>query len=301
MNRLNRRNFLMTTGAMGAGLGLTVIGGARGTAAELAQGAAGAEKLGWRLGIQAWTFHNDTLFEAIDNTAALGLHYIEAYPGQKLSKQKLDVIVGDDSPAKVRKAIKQKLADSGVKMVNFGCCTLSKDPDQCRKMFEFAKDMGIETLVSEPDMEAFDTLDKLCEEYKINVAIHNHANPSPYWNPETVLKVCKGRSRRIGDCADTGHWARSGMVPLECLKKLQGRIISFHLKDRNKMGKKETHDVPWGTGVCDVKAMLVEVQRQGIKPFFAIEYEYNWGKAMPELAQCVEFFNKTANELAAKG
>jgi len=300
MNRLNRRDFLMTTGVVGAGVGLTVLGGARLTAAELAQGAANAEKLGWRLGMQAWTFHNATLFEAIDNTAALGLHYIEAFPGQKLSKEKPDAIVGDDSPAEVRKAIKRKLADSGVKMVNLGCCTLSKDPDQCRKMFEFAKDMDIETLVSEPDEEAFDTLDKLSEEYGINVAVHNHPKPSHYWNPETVLKVCRGRGRRIGACADTGHWMRSGFTPVECLKKLEGRIISFHLKDLNKKARK-AHDVPWGTGVCDVKGMLAEVQRQGIKPFFAIEYEHNWGKAMPELAQCVEYFNKTAGELAAKG
>ncbi len=300
MNRLNRRDFLMTTGAVGTGVGLTVLGGARLTAAELAQGAVNAEKLGWRLGVQAWTFHRATLFEAIDNTAALGLHYIEAFPGQKLSKQKPDAIVGDDSPAEVRKAIKRKLADSGVKMVNFGCCTLSKDPDQCRKMFEFAKDMGIETLVSEPDEEAFDTLDKLSEEYEINVAVHNHPKPSRYWNPEAVLKVCKDRGRRIGACCDTGHWMRSGIVPIECLKKLQGRIISFHLKDLNEKAK-NARDVPWGTGVCDVKGMLVEVQRQGIKPFFAIEYEHNWGKAMPELAQCVEFFNETTAGLAAKG
>ena len=102
MNRLNRRDFLMTTGAVSAGVGLTVLGGARLTAAELAQGAANAEKLGWRLGVQAWTFNHATLFEAIDNIAALGLHYIEAFPGQKLSKEKPEVIVGDDLPAEAR-------------------------------------------------------------------------------------------------------------------------------------------------------------------------------------------------------
>ena len=37
------------------------------------------------------------------------------------------------------------------------------------------------------------------------------------------MKVCEGRSDRIGACADIGHWYRSGLVPVECLKKLQGR------------------------------------------------------------------------------
>ena len=142
-------------------------------------------------------------------------------------------------------------------------------------MFEFAKDMGIETLVSEPDEDAFDTLDKLCEEYGINVAIHDHPKPSHYWNPDTVLKVCQGRSKRIGACADTGHWVRSGLNPIECLKKLEGRIICFHFKDLNKLGP-DAHDVPWGTGVCDVKGMLAEIHRQKLKAVFSIEYEYNW-------------------------
>ena len=52
-------------------------------AAALANGAPNAEKLGWRLGCQAWSFKQFTFFEAIDKTASLGLHYIEAGPGQK--------------------------------------------------------------------------------------------------------------------------------------------------------------------------------------------------------------------------
>jgi len=293
---MNRRNFLQTTCAAGAGLGVSLLGSNYLAAKE----AKAVDKLGWRLGLQAWTFHKDTLFEAIDNTAALGLRYIEAFPGHRLSKEKPDILFGEDSPPEVRSEVKKKLSDSGVKLVNFGCCLLSNDPDQCRKMFDFAKDMGIETLVSEPDKEAFDTVEKLCEEYGINVAIHNHADPSPYWNPDTILAICKGRGKRLGACADTGHWARAGLNPLDCLKKLEGRIISLHLKDRDKMGKKDSHEVPWGTGVCDVKALLAEIKRQDIQPFFAIEYEYNWGKAMPEIAQCVEFFHETAEQLAAK-
>jgi hypothetical protein len=48
---------------------------------------AAAEKLGWRLGVQAWTFRDRTAFEAIDTAAALGLRYIELYPGQQLSSE----------------------------------------------------------------------------------------------------------------------------------------------------------------------------------------------------------------------
>ena len=87
-----------------------------------------------------------------------------------------------------------------------------------------------------PSEADFDAIDKLCAEFDINLAIHNHPQPSHYWNPDTVLKVCKDRSKRIGACADTGHWLRSGLNPLECLKKLEGRIISLHFKDLEREG-----------------------------------------------------------------
>ena len=293
MCQIDRRGFLKATGALGAGVCLTGLSGSRLLAADLAKGAPNAEKLGWRLGCQAYSFNRFTFFDAIDKTASLGLHYIEAYPGQRIS-DKLAGNVGPSMSAELRKEVLKKLADSGVKMVNFGVGGCD------RQHFEFAKEMGIETLVSEPGENAFDSIDKLCSEFGVNLAIHNHPKPSHYWNPDTVLKVCKGRGKRIGACADTGHWMRSGLNPIECLKKLEGRIISFHLKDLNQMGG-GAHDVPWGTGAGNAKGMLAEIHRQGIKAVFSIEYEYNWDNSVPEIAKCVEFFDKTAAELAAKG
>jgi sugar phosphate isomerase/epimerase len=201
--------------------------------------------------------------------------------------------MGPGLTADQRKDVKSRLADAGVKLVCFG--VTGSD----RATFDFAKDMGIETIVSEPAFDAFDELDKLCEEYQINIALHNHPEPSRYWNPDTVLEHCKGHSKRIGACADTGHWMRSGINPLDAVKKLEGRIISFHFKDLNKYGKQDAHDVPWGTGKADVKAILQEVLRQGLKAVFSIEYEYHWENSLPEIAECVKYFDKVAAELAA--
>jgi sugar phosphate isomerase/epimerase len=254
--------------------------------------AADSSKADWRLCMQAYTFNRFTFYEAIDKTKALGLRYIEAYPGQRLSKEKPDVNFDHNVSAEMRTEVKKKLQAAGVKLVNYGVVGLSNNEQENRKVFDFAKDMGIETIVSEPPEDAFELIDKLCQEYKINVAIHNHPKPSHYWDPNTVLKVCKGRSNRIGACADTGHWFRSGLVPLECLKKLQGRIVSLHFKDLS-----EGHDVIWGTGKCDVKAMLTEIARQNFKGVFSIEYEYNWENSSPEIAQCIPYFQKTAAQL----
>ena len=48
-----------------------------------------------------------------------------------------------------------------------------------------------------------------------------------------------------------------------------------------------------GYQVCE------QIRRQKIKAVFSIEYEYNWGKAVPELAQCVAYFDKVAADLLA--
>jgi len=255
-----------------------------------------AEKMGWRLGCQAYSFNRFTFYEAVEKTASLGLGYIEAYPGQKLSRDNLPPGGFDHNmPEAVQAEVKKKLAAAGVRLVNYGVVGLPGDEAGCRKVFDFAKKMGIETIVSEPDEKTFGLLDKLTEEYKINVAIHNHPKASHFWNPDIVLKACEGHSKRIGACADTGHWVRSGLEPLECLKKLRGRIICLHFKDLVNEGG--WHDVPWGTGASGARAMLAELARQGFRGVFSIEYEYNWDNSVPEIAKCVEFFNTAAGEL----
>ncbi|MFO7975724.1 MAG: sugar phosphate isomerase/epimerase [Candidatus Hydrogenedentota bacterium] len=264
-----------------------------------AKGAPNAEKLGWHLGCQAYSFNRFTFFEAVEKNQSLGLHCIEAYPGQKFSPEKPDAKFDHNMSEELRQEALAKLEACDVKLVNYGVVGLSADEAQSRKVFDFAKAMGIQTIVSEPAPEAMDTVEKLADEYGINVAIHNHPKPSRYWNPDTVLEVVEGRSKRLGACADTGHWARSGIKPLEALKKLEGRIISFHFKDLNEFGTRDAHDVPWGQGICDVEAMLKEVQRQGLNDIvFSIEYEHNWLNSLPEIAQSVAYFDKVAAELA---
>jgi sugar phosphate isomerase/epimerase len=109
-----------------------------------------------------------------------------------------------------------------------------------------------------------------------------------------VVKVCKNRSKRIGACADVGHWYRSGLTPLDCIKKLKGRIIESHFKDISKDKK----DVVWGTGEVDCKAILAELKRQGARPFFAIEYEHGQGRELIEnVCKSIDNFSKMIEEI----
>jgi len=257
---------------------------------------------GWWLAVQSYSFKKFTFFEGVEKTAALGMKYIEGSGGRQVSNSRADVKFSQLSNSsqvmmEVREEVKKKLKATDVKLVSYGVVELPNDEEVCRQVFEFAKDMGIDILLSEPPKEAFDLIERLCKEYNIKVAIHNHAEPSLYWHPDSILTVCQGRSKLIGACADTGHWMRSGLDPIWALKRLEGRLISLHLKDRNGYGMENTHDVPWGTGKANVKAILAELHRQNFKGVIAIEYEYNWENSMPDIKQCVEYYNKVVSEL----
>jgi sugar phosphate isomerase/epimerase len=254
---------------------------------------AAAEKLGWRLGVQAWTFRDRTAFEAIDTAAKLGLRYIELYPGQALSPDEKQAKVGPELTDAQRESLQKKLASARVKAVSFGVVGFGKDEDEARRIFEFARKMGLESVSCEPEPDACELVDRLCGEYGINAAIHNHPKPSRYWSPDTVLEALKGRSKRMGACADTGHWSRSGLVPAESLKKLEGRILELHFKDIM-----DGVDKPWGTGKGDARAMLSELRRQGFRGLVDVEYEDGEGPALEEnVARCIAFFDEVAREL----
>ena len=258
-----------------------------------------ADKLGWQLAVHSYTFQKFPISEAIDKSAALGVKYMSVSGTVMLDdKTKIPTInLTDDQRAAIDAKLK---ADGFGNFVNIGVVQLSADEAKSRKVFEFAKKWGINILVSEPPTNALDTVEKLCKEYNIKVAIHEHPKGhSIYWNPDSVLAAIKGRTPLMGACADVGHWVRSGLNPVECLKKLDGHIICLHFKDLNEYGP-NAHDVPWGTGISNAKGMMEELKRQHFHGAFCVEYEYHWDNSSPEIAQCVRFFNKTCDELVAE-
>lgn len=244
------------------------------------------------IGCQAYTFNRFTVFEAIEKTAQCGGKVIEFYPGQKLSKDEPNVTWDHNASPETIEKVKAKLAEHKIKAVNYGVVGIPKDEAGARKVFEFAKAMGLRAVTTE-SVESIDTLEPLVKEFDIMVGFHNHPkradNPGyRMWDPNYVLSVIKDRDRRIGSGADTGHWLRSSLNPVECLRILKGRIVSSHLKDLHEMSP-GAHDVPFGTGVCDIPAILDELKAQEFDGNIAIEYEYHWDNSTPEVGQCIGF------------
>lgn len=225
------------------------------------------------IAMQCWTFHRFSFFETLKKVEELGIKYLEAFPGQALDKKNPKVRFHHTMNDDRIKLVKEKLKEHGITLVSYGVVGFKNDAASMKEVFDFAKKMGIRTIVTEPDYDDYSLIEKMVKKYDIKVAIHNHPPPTKYALPETVLEHIKDLDERIGVCADTGHWMRSGVKPLKALKMLKGRIIDVHLKDLNAFGDKKAYDVPFGKGKANIHDILAELTLQDYRGCLAVEHE----------------------------
>lgn len=264
MHALNRRQFLHAGAVAAAAIGLRSIP------------APGEDKAadpyrGFKMGIQSYTLREFKVQEALDISNRLGLHYWESFPNH--------IPVG--SVPKYIAEQKALLAASGVKLVAFGVVNFDDNETKAREIFEFAKAIGIESLSANPkkDEATFKLLDKLVDEYGVNVAIHNHGPKADYDKIDDVVNAVKGHHPRIGACVDTGHYLRSRESPVEAIERLKGRVFGVHLKDV----KDATIFKIIGEGDLDILGCLKALKKQNYQYCLALEYEENAKNPVPDL------------------
>lgn len=266
---------------------------------------------GFAAGCQAWSFNNFTVFDAIRLTHEAGGKIIEFFPGQALSPDHRDVKFDHNAPDDVIEQVQAECKKYGVLPVNYGVVTVH-GPQQWRKVFEFAHKMNLYGVTSEPAEDDMDTIESLVKEFDIHFCIHDHPkrpnDPSyKFWDPHYVLSLVKNRDPRMGSCADTGHWLTSGVDPIEALHILKGRVMSSHLKDRNKKGR-GSHDVAWGSGVGEVKQILDELKAQNFQGNVNIEFENEMGpdasgtapRSFPQIKESLTWLKNSYDHVARR-
>lgn len=243
---------------------------------------------GFAVGVQSFTFNRFTAFEAIEKTDEAGGRVIEIFPGQRL-KPGDDTTTDNLSDEQIAE-LHQKLEEHDILLVNYGVVVMPT-PEEARRVFDYASKLGVPAITANPNtQEEMDFIEELVKEFDIMMAIHNHPRPadpdSPYriWDPAHVLNLLEGRDARMGVCADTGHWIRSGISPIDALRLLEGRVISLHMKDVNEFSS-DAEDVIFGTGVGMVNDILTELRRQHFAGHISIEHETNWYDNVPDVAE----------------
>lgn len=247
---------------------------------------------GYTSAVCAYSFRKCTAFEAIDKAKACGAEAIELFLWQKLSPEHPDVILNQNLSDEHLAALKAKLQASGIQAVNAYSGDIGKTEADTRKLFEFAKRLGLRGLTGEPSVDKLDLVEKLVKESGVQLCFHNHAkNPAKpeyrNWDPDYLMGLMKDRDPRMGFSVDTGHIYRSGMDPVAYLKTVQGRVLSIHLKDI-KEAKLGSPDVPYGQGVGDIPAILAELKRQGFSGHVGVEFDDISEHIDQDVKQCLD-------------
>lgn len=252
----------------------------------------------WKLAVQSYTFHKFTLMEALDKVKELGVPYIEVYPGHRLGAGFGDLSFLPTLSIDVQKRVSAEAKKRGITIIAMGVVVLDHANDW-ESYFSFAKKMGMEYITAEPAMQDWDLVEGLVKKYDIKLAVHNHPKPSLYWNPTDLLQIISKRDKRIGACADVGHWRREGLEPLACLKTLNSRVLSLHFKDITdvKVAGHEMPDTIWGDGILSIKGLLHELKRQQFKGTLAIEYENNWDNSVPDIKKNLAYYYKILSNI----
>jgi uncharacterized protein len=259
------------------------------------------ERLGWRVGLSHLSLPKPSVFDLAAKASGLGLGYAGAsdqMPVSAQAPQSFDYQLGDDD----LRAIRLKLDEAGVRLLTYQVRDLPADAGACRRIFEFSRKMGVETIICSPPRKALDDLAQLCDEFDLRLALASAGgkDASPYGRPEDILKVCQGRTPRLGACANFDAWLRQGIAPLEALEQLKERALTLQLDDLSQASA-SGRPIPWGTGAARLGDCLAAVQRLGLTPTML-----GTGDCSPEadrpapLADAVQFLNQAALDLAKR-
>ena len=227
------------------------------------------------LGLQSYSLRAFKFDDVVAKMQQVGLHFVEFFPAhfpQNMTREELE-------------SRKAKLAAAQIQVNAYGVCSFGNNEPATRRMFEFAKKAGFDVFSASPAPDAFDMLDKLVEQYEVKIAIHNHGPGDKRWGKiAQLLDGTKDHHANIGVCLDTGHLIRSGEDPIEAVRKLGPRLLSFHFKDVNA----QKHDVVVGTGTTDLVALFTALKETKFAGPFSLEYEIQANNPMPGIAQSIK-------------
>ena len=245
---------------------------------------------GFPLGVQSYSLRNFNTVECIRHIQGMGLHYAEFY------SKHLDPKATDEQINETQKL----LESAGIKLAGHGVHGFTKDHEANKKLFDFAKKIGVKVITANPEKDAFDSLDKLVAEYDIRIAIHNHGPGALYDSIDSVVQAVKGRHKWIGACVDCGHFLRSGEDPVKAVHELGPRVFGAHIKDDVELGR-GSKNVVIGKGKLDVVGLFKALRaiKFPADGSLALEYEANPENPIDDMKACLAVAKEAIAKSAA--
>ena len=242
-----------------------------------------------KIAVQMWSLHDITLEDAVKKLKLIGVDAIECYPGQLVSDKLPNVRLQPDMTKEQVSFVKKMLSDAGMKVVSFGVAQANNEK-QVEQLCIFAKELGVNKVLTESRVVLFPIWQKYCEKYDIYMCLHHHAldAPNQYYDAYVVKKYTAPFSRILAN-PDVGHLVRSNISAVDTIKQLDGKIGSVHIKDEDAYGNMKSKAKVLAKGFVDIPNVLKELDRQGYDGYLVIEYEDDWGKNIPHIKACADY------------
>jgi type 1 glutamine amidotransferase len=227
--------------------------------------------LGWKVGALANVYRQLTFSEAAAKVDALGLATIAGASTQKFSNE-IPKNLDYNLTANELVAVRERLLALNLRMAAYFAAAMGPDEASLRRLFEFAKTLGVETIIGSPDPAALTTVARLADEFGVNVALHDRG--PAYSDPARLMRSIEGRSKRIGAAIDS-------IKPLDALSVLKDRLLTVNLRG------------------AIVPEFLMEMYKLGIKPSFISMDVTGAGDPHAELSRSFEAFDKALHPVMA--
>jgi len=261
------------------------------------------------LGIAPYTYHKYDDFDQILEFAklhdlqCLGIKYFMVRKGVKVEDTAQVRAITDAEIA----AFKEKVAKAGLTISSIGPVYMSTE-DECDCAFEFAKRIGVDTVVAVPykkidkkrvaNRELCLYASKKCAETGIKYAIHNHGPDMPELFPtgRSAYEMIKGMDPNMGLCLDIGHDFRFGYDPVDSIRRYGDRLWDVHLKNVSDCSKKG-RAMQFPRGKIDMVEIVKALQDVGYARALEIEYERDFTNNVPGMAESVGYFRGVMDSL----
>lgn len=178
-----------------------------------------------------------------------------------------------------------------------------EDVPNLARIFEFAKGLGVDVIISYVHPSIVPNLNELCQQYKIHYGIENVVPTlvHPIWSSAILLQVLEGCPEYMGSNLDTGHFALMALSPVVEAQALAGRIKHVHFKDVKPDYYVGLYGIDsgghlkgtFGAGKANLAAVTEELKRQEYDRMVSIEYcipfegYYSEGEDDPACLDCL--------------
>ncbi len=222
--------------------------------------------------VSSYPWQIGTVEEMLVDFKEMGFDKVSMFQNMKLggNGKHAGVVFNYKMSDEARAEAKAMFDKSGVRVVSIGHIYIDNEPE-LEKFFKFAKYFGVEIMTVEAKESALPLYEKLSQKYGIRCGLYNHPVGSnakfPYQKPEKMLEVVNA-SKNILAFPDCGHWGRSNLDIVECIKKFDGKVLAVNVQ--NLSADKNCED--YSKGSLPIKKFVEALKSGGFNGYYIVMF-----------------------------